>query len=217
MRHWLGHRLYCKARKSGLHYLKLPLQCDVEGIQREVELVNDRFVAHRPEISKKWYGLTLHGLDSSKTEDARQYGLESGDFADSTKMNWTKASKYTPLIRQFVESLKIERLARVRIMKLEPGGEIHPHRDSKTPALGNSINVSITEPNGCIWGFSDGMTVPFRPGAAFDIDISKTHFVRNAGSLPRYHLIIHPFYHGRYSQMLAKAYLNHSLRKGLFR
>lgn len=124
-------------------------------------------------------------------------------------MSWTSVSLKTPKIRQFVEGIGFERLGRVRVMRLDPGGSIDRHTDTRNPGLGLAINVALNNPEGCKWYFSDGEQIPFAPGDAFDIDISREHFLRNESSECRYHLIIHPYYYGRYLRLLVKSYLVH--------
>jgi aspartyl/asparaginyl beta-hydroxylase (cupin superfamily) len=84
-------------------------------------------------------------------------------------------------------------------MKLDPGGSISKHRDHDPNDLANydifrdgiAVNLAITHPEECTMIFEDTNIVPWTPGSAIMLNVSKYHSVVNASNLPRVHMIAH--------------------------
>jgi hypothetical protein len=74
-------------------------------------------------------------------------------------------------------------------MLLEAGGWIGPHNDTKHRLLEN-INISLSNPLGCVWRWGDGEEVFMEPGGAYAMNISYEHSIVNNSTEDRYHLIV---------------------------
>jgi hypothetical protein len=77
-------------------------------------------------------------------------------------------------------------------MLLEAGGYIGMHTDSQSGTkLLENINLSLNNPEGCIWKWQDRDDDVFmKPGKAYAMNISYHHAVYNNSDEDRYHMII---------------------------
>ncbi len=179
-----------------------PCYWDQRRIEEELWKVNHLFVPHRAKdkISsyghQGWSALTIHGIDTDKTENYDQYGFKSEEEAN---YKWLpQPLKQCPSICDFVKSIGFKKLSRVRIMKLAPGGYIMPHNDTpdggKYKRVFGPINIALTQPVDCFFVMEGVGLLPFRPGKGFILDVGHNHCLLNASNQNRYHLIIHGEY-----------------------
>jgi hypothetical protein len=151
------------------------------------------FVGHRQtdqHLSYKhdgWSAITLHGINSTATENYEQYGYDSEEAAN---YHWTDICELFPKSVKFLKSLGYTKYSRVRIMKVKAGGYIMPHVDGPGRIFG-PLNVAINNPDGCGFYFKDWGQVPFSQGKGFFLDIGNEHIVWNNSSEDRYHFIVH--------------------------
>ena len=97
--------------------------------------------------------------------------------------------------------------SRVRMMELEPGGWIGVHKDTDIKQLG-PINIAITQPADCEF-YSEGLgVVPFRPGTAMWMDVSRRHAVINRSAQTRWHMIIHQTVSSDWQRLVELSYAN---------
>jgi hypothetical protein len=165
---------------------------DWARMTKEAEALEGRYVFHRKKESHKgWSSICLHGISERHTEAPHVYGYNGHDEAPYI---WTKASEDCPTIRGFLQRrLGYSVFYRVRIMKLDPGGSVAPHRDSLTEDenfLG-PINVAINHPDGCKFYMDNIGYLPFRQGTVMQLNLHHAHCVYNESSEPRYHMIVH--------------------------
>lgn len=69
-----------------------------------------------------------------------------------------------------------------------PGLEIERHRDPVPPGWVTRVHVPIQADDGAVFELG-GTEYTLRPGIVYAVDITQWHSVRNAGSLPRIHLM----------------------------
>ena len=125
------------------------LDIDQDTVQAELEKLKFFFVPHREKDKinsyghEGWSAVTLHGLDYNKTENYEQYG-----YSEEPEYRWTEVCEYAPYIVSLIKSLPYDNFARVRIMKLAPGGYIMPHTDGAGRIFG-PLNIALTHPIGC--------------------------------------------------------------------
>jgi hypothetical protein len=175
--------------ESGIPFLKLAVDVPAQEIFQEWNTVKDLAVEHRPKESisdkffyghKGWKSLTIYGEHYAITENT-----------DGPK-NWTSIIDRCPITKHWLEnSFVIDAdTGRIRFMLIESGGYILPHSDRDKKYL-SEINISITNPVGCCFRFTNYGNVPFVPGSAFLMDISNQHLVYNNSDQPRLHIIVH--------------------------
>jgi hypothetical protein len=176
---------------SDAKFLKLGLTVPYQQMLKEAQALKHKFTEHRGGESthKGWKSLALHGLGEQQHESWQDYGYASA--VDAAKdFKWTPASKECPTIMNFLHnSFPCKRYGRVRLMLVEAGGWIGPHTDTKHRLLEN-INISLSNPNGCVWRWGDGEELFMEPGGAYAMNISYEHSIYNRSTEDRYHLIV---------------------------
>lgn len=171
----------------------MDVELDDNKVHEELEVLDQYFTPHRDLDSSGgyghagWSGLTLHGIDYNKTESHEQYGFKTEDDAN---YNWTSICSKAPYIVDMIKALPFDSYNRVRIMRLEPGGYIMPHKDGEGRIFG-PYNLALTHPDGCTFHFEGKGKVPFKPGRGFFLDLGRRHCVVNYSTEFRYHVIVH--------------------------
>jgi hypothetical protein len=176
---------------SDAKFLKLDIPVPYQAMLKEAQALKHRFTEHRnPEGQHSgWKSLALYGLGESRHENWSEYGYKSALEA-ARDFKWTPASEECQTTMQFLmNTFPCKRYGRVRLMLLEAGGWIGPHNDTKHRLLEN-INISLSNPQGCIWRWGDGDEVFMEPGGAYAMNISYEHSIVNNSTEDRYHLIV---------------------------
>lgn len=185
-------------------YLKLATEVPVELIYREWEAVKHLAVLHRDhgyESHRDWYGLCLHGLGATMTEDYTQYGYKRGD---PPKHSWTEIADLCPETVSWIKSqFPSDNYYRIRFMLLKAGGYIAPHTDS-TKFILAPINISITHPTDCEMIWTKFGKQPWLPGQVYLMNLSYEHEVLNKSTEDRLHIIIDPTDFGTQFEELVK-------------
>ena len=179
--------------QSDWPWVPVDFDADFKKMHEEC-LANDHlFVGHRQKDKQGsynhegWAAITLHGINSTATENYEQYGFSSAEEANYT---WTEVCDLFPTCTNFVKSLKYKHYDRVRIMKLSAGGYIMPHVDGQGRIFG-PLNIAINNPPGCDFYFKKWGRVPFKQGTGNFLDIGNEHIVWNNSNEDRYHFIVH--------------------------
>jgi hypothetical protein len=180
-----------------LAWLQLDVDVDIDSLVAEIPAIDPYFVPHRKcEEHKGWSSCCLHGMDIDKTEGWENYVASENE----AEYRWTALSALAPNVTHFWKNIfPVESYYRVRFMKLDAGGYIAQHRDCRPPTLEElsvfpdsiAINLAITQPQDCTMAFEDHGTVPWTPGSAIMLDVSKIHSVQNLSNVPRVHMIAH--------------------------
>ena len=179
---------------SNAKHAILDLEVDHISMLEEAKALKKHFVTHRPGSydHKGWRSLVLHGWGDKKSEHWKDYGYNSIDEVVND-MHWTDLSKYCPKTVDYVKNyFPSNLLGRVRFMLLEAGGYISEHTDSSVPLLDNT-NISLSNPEKCIWKWGDGESLYMKPGRSYVMNIHYPHAVYNDSDEDRYHLIVHRF------------------------
>jgi hypothetical protein len=176
---------------SDAKFLKLDIPVPYQAMLKEAQALKHRFTEHRNPEGKHsgWKSLALHGLGESLHENWNEYGYTSAlDAAKDFK--WTPAANECPTTMQFLRNIfPCKRYGRVRLMLLEAGGWIGPHNDT-THRLLENINISLSNPQSCMWNWGDGESLFMEPGGAYAMNISYEHSIVNNSTEDRYHLIV---------------------------
>lgn len=175
-------------------YSFLDFDNDFDMMYNEIRLLEDGyFIKHRDKdklnsyFHEGWNAVTLHGIDTQKTENYDRYGFKTEEDAN---YDWTEVCEYLPTLTNFIKSLNYSKYGRVRIMKLNAGGYIMPHTDGKGRIFG-PLNIAINNPINCNFMFKEKGVVPFKKGRGVFLDLGLEHAVWNNSNEDRYHVIVH--------------------------
>lgn len=192
-----GHRHIPEYREiifSDIPYLPLKLTFPYVEMLHEAKSLADRYVDHREyeNGTQGWKSVALHGLGPDKTLGFESYGISPEE--QYLHYHWTDVAQECPTTFKFLRNdFPSDNFARVRFMLLKPGGRIPFHTDYKDRRLA-SITLALNHPFGCNFAFRTPrgiVSVPFKPGAGFALNLSYPHEVVNDSSEDRYHMIIH--------------------------
>lgn len=177
---------------SKAKYLELDFQLDHQAMLKEAIALKEKFITHRQGSydHNGWRSLVLHGWNDHQSGHWKDYGYETIEQV-AERLHWTDYAIQCPKTVDFVKNhFPSQLLGRVRFMLLEAGGHIGLHTDSRVPLLENT-NISLSNPEGCIWQWGDGETLFMHPGKTYVMNIHYPHAVFNNSNEDRYHLIIH--------------------------
>ena len=164
--------------------VKLELDVPINEIYKEIINIKKYLVPHRENSGIGWTSFCIHGQSYNRTR-------EESCYKDILPYNWTKEAKENmPKTINWLKSLKIKNLKRIRVMCLEPYGFINLHHDQKESKLG-PINIAITHPKDCKFYLENYGNLEFSPGVAYMMNLINYHCVINEGIEDRYHIIIH--------------------------
>ncbi len=183
--------------KSPIVSLRLDIEMPYEEMFQEAyNLIND-FYVHRSngENHSGWKSLVLHGRGKHITQGDDQY-----DISTLPEMHWTEIADLCPVTTNFFKNvMPLDQYLRVRFMLLEPGGYILPHCDNDKDKL-QAFNFALNNPDDCFFGIEGFGNIPWQPGDARIINISKNHAVWNNSNTPRIHMIAHGWAKEKYKE-----------------
>ena len=162
----------------------LELRVPVDVIHDEILAMQHLLIPHREDSGTGWSSFCIHGQSYDRTREDEYY-------KDSRPHTWTpEATQLMPRTVEWLKSLGVQNMRRVRVMCLEPMGFINLHRDRTTPALG-PVNIAITHPRGCDFYLEKHGLLLFEPGTAYMMNLVNHHAVINNSLERRFHIIIH--------------------------
>jgi hypothetical protein len=184
-------------KNSNNAWIQLDIEFDTIHAKSELAKIDKFYVDHRDgENHQGWASCCLHGIDVDKTLGWENYAEQE----ENINYQWTHLVNYAPTITNFWKNIfPVEGYKRLRFMRLSPGGKINKHRDHD-PALvsqydifrdGIAVNLAITHPDNCTMTFDDNNIVPWAPGRAIMLNVSRYHEVINNSNLSRVHMIAH--------------------------
>lgn len=187
---------------SNIPFLKLDIPpVPVDEIYNELNSIIDDFTVptqkfdHSDLVRKDYPEVMSCGCDPLR--EANIYNLYTYDVNPSSE-----SSKKTPFTTNFINTFLGKNIIfhRAQANLLGPGGWIAPHVDNAEnealkykmggkPGQLCTLNVAITHPEGSKVFVENCGHVPFNPGDAFLIDVTRWHGVYNPISF-RFHLVI---------------------------
>ena len=164
----------------GFDRSKLDLRYDVDRLQQETL---NAVQATRPYINYSVIPLTAAG----------ERNPDVTDFSDPDWTTWeqTPLLARCPYIREVLDSLQC-RKTNVRLMRLEPGGELKEHTDPQLDLkFRNQVRLHVPVfTNESVEFMLNDMAVPLLPGELWYLRLSDPHSVRNNGQTERIQLSI---------------------------
>ena len=178
---------------SDLKYLKLNISFPYEEAYNEIVNLKNKFVEYRSTYKTQgWASLPIVGKSSTEPYAWNVYGYKDAREA-VPDMQWTEIADLCPVTTKWLQEVyPSNSYARTRVMLLEAGGVIEPHKDTEHSVLG-AVNIAITNPKDCVWKWQDGETLEFKPGDVYAMNLGYVHSVVNPSQEDRYHLIIHHY------------------------
>lgn len=202
---WIRHESKCRS-------LVLQIDNDLKNLKNEIMSKIFLAVDHREEEGKGWKSLTLHGYSSLMTDSDDFYRDMGLDLPE--KKDWTSVSKFFPKTKEWIlKNIPFDNYGRIRIMIVEPGGCVLPHRDFEHGSLLAGINVAINHPLGVEY-LIDGKSINWNEGDSRLIDIGSIHSISNNSNFPRVHLIIHSEPIDQWSEDVMKIVCRSYVRSG---
>lgn len=179
---------YQNILKSELTNLKLDIEFPYQEMYNEIEPFFDNFIVHRAKYSNDgWKSLVLHGTGVYDTSHSKT----QNKWEQGKSLSWTPMADICEVAYNFFEKVWPQtKHKRIRWMLLEPGGKIFPHKDSNDNMLGDAVNFSLNQPEGCDF-ILDGKKIPWKAGEARLLNLSHLHSVENNSNERRVHMIYH--------------------------
>ena len=203
---------------SGWPYFPVTLpNAPYSEMLKEAKALETLFNPHRIDVdipseynNRGWSSLCLHGESWNKTDHWASY--EENKFKTQKDIIYDWCEEITQLCpittKYFKEQFPYVSYDRLRFMYLAPGGYIQQHVDRDTSLL-SPINISLNNPEGCIFRMKDLGDVPFSDnGGACLVDISNPHSVWNNSDIPRIHIIVHGIQSQEFNDVVYNSYIN---------
>lgn len=165
-------------------HLKLPFEFDVFKLKNELAaILNTEWIPHfnKNGYEGKWNSIALYA----------QNGDASNIFAtQNAVLEETEILKNSPYIKSVIDSFKCPLLS-VRLLRLQKGAFIKPHRDHELGYEDGNFRIHIpiiTNPN--INFILDGVRLEMLEGECWYTNVNYVHSVSNNGAVDRTHLVI---------------------------
>jgi quercetin dioxygenase-like cupin family protein len=164
--------------------LKLPFQFDKEKLESDlVTLLASNWKPHFNDkvYEGKWNSIALYAVD----------GDQSNIFATGNEeIKETSLLKDIQYIKEIIDQFKCPLLS-VRLLKLEKGANIKPHRDYNVGYEDGNFRLHIpiaTNPD--VNFILDGQRIEMKIGECWYTNVNYVHSVSNEGKSDRVHLVI---------------------------
>jgi len=165
-------------------YLRLPFDFDLAALQQDLQRLQEpNWINHYNDSAhhKRWACLALYALEGDGNRIAAQ---SEGNFLA------TPALANCPYFQYVLNQFACEKTA-VRLMSLEAGGKILPHRDAGGGYEDGVARLHIpiiTDPR--VLFSIDGETVHFPAATTWYMNANCLHAVENNSPIERIHLVI---------------------------
>lgn len=164
--------------------LKLSLQYDPASLAQDLQVaLREEWGQHynTRDFSGSWNSIALYSA-TGKTTDI--FALPSDTFKE------TPLLQQCPYFKMLLDAMRFEKEA-VRLLRLAPGSEIHPHRDKGLAYRYDCFRLHIpiiTEAE--VEFIVAGEHLQMNPGECWYADFDKPHAVYNKSTKERVHLVI---------------------------
>jgi hypothetical protein len=174
---------------SNIKTLKLDIDDNLEELREEILPKISVSVTHREEEGNGWRSATLHGYNSVMT-DSDGFYLDQG-FNLPTEKYWTSISSIFPKTKEWIiKNIPFAKYGRIRLMIVEPGGSVLPHKDYPHGQCLAGINIAINHPDSVRY-IINNESIHWSNGDSRLIDIGSLHEIYNESDDYRVHIIVH--------------------------
>ncbi|WP_242208771.1 MULTISPECIES: aspartyl/asparaginyl beta-hydroxylase domain-containing protein [unclassified Pseudomonas] len=164
-------------------YSRLPVTVDLPLLlQALAAIADDAWRSHfnTDYFSGDWSGVALISAVDALTElsPGRGEPVQRGPWLCDER--WQKALQHLSL-----------HIVSARLLRLGPGGRIHPHRDYDLdgPQADRRLHIPLlSPPNVDFW--LDGQRMPMQAGECWFLDLARQHRVDNRDTSARVHLVL---------------------------
>jgi len=169
---------------------RFPLQFNVERMREEVRWLENshNWVSHYDaSLADGWTAVPLVSHDGTMDQANSQRLGRWGDYRRTAIVD------SLPYFREILDAFQCPH-GRIRIMRMNPGTIIRPHRDVfkevANLAFGQvRLHVPIFTNDKVVFVVGDE-PLKLAAGRLYYVNFSKVHYVRNDGSEPRTHLVL---------------------------
>lgn len=177
---------HSRINKRSIKQLKLPFEFDPSLLQADMQRIEDSaWIAHynKADYDGSWTSLALFSKD----------GTSSSIYASMDRTSTLKATEIMDGCTYFQEVLDIFKFEKitVRLMRLNAGAMIKPHRDNALGYEDGEFRLHIpiaTNPD--VHFLLDGQRIIMNEGTCWYINANEEHAVTNNGVTDRIHLVI---------------------------
>lgn len=167
-------------------HLQLPFQFNIKKLQEELAVIlKSNWIPHfnKNGYTGNWNSIALYAQNG---DAANIYAMPNSDIP-LTETPIIKNSKY---LRAVVQTFKVPLLS-VRLLKLEIGAYIKPHRDYNCGYEDNIFRIHIPiVTNSEVDFMLDNVRLEMREGQCWYTNVNYIHSVANNGTSDRIHLVI---------------------------
>jgi quercetin dioxygenase-like cupin family protein len=159
---------------------------DVERLRADLKTAEQQGQAHLHWSTKEhdggWSAIPLMSVEGKVDPESLRLGAGRYDK--------TPILKHCPYFEEIIDSFQCPK-HRVRLMRLEPGTNIHEHTDpGDSWALGQvRIHIPIVTHDE-VYFYVDGERIMMKPGEMWYCDFSRPHRVANKSPIGRVHLVL---------------------------
>lgn len=174
-----------------LAYLQLPIRFDAQRMQQEVtSLAQQHWNMHynKRHYTGDWSIIALHAVDG---QPGNIYSIHNtADQASISRYRNTPLLDECAYLKEVLDYFQCEKTT-VRLMKLDAGAVILPHRDTDMNIEAGEARFHIpVQTNDQVEFYLQGERIPMNEGECWYLNLSLEHSVGNHGSSDRIHLVI---------------------------
>jgi hypothetical protein len=172
--------------QSIIKHLKFPFSFDEKKLVSDLSsILTDKWIPHfnKNGYTGNWKAISLYAKEGNA---AHIFALPN----DDTILTETPVLKNCLYIKELINSFKFP-ITSARILKLDVGAVIKPHRDHELGYEDGTfrLHIPITT-NEKVSFILDGVTLKMLPGECWYTNVNYVHSVANKGNTDRIHLVI---------------------------
>jgi hypothetical protein len=162
---------------------------DVERLRQDLEAAEHegrRYLHHGRYHDGGWSAIPLVSIDGGTGPEALLARTGGGTFQK------TPILSRCPYFEEILDSFECPK-QRIRLMRLEPGTNIHKHSDGPawSWAFGKVARLHLPiVTHDDVHFLIEGRRIIMRPGELWYCDVSRAHRVANRGAIARIHLVM---------------------------
>jgi hypothetical protein len=168
-----------------IQYARLELPLKLSLMKQEVMALENKWIPHfnTSHYQGNWSVLPLRSVNGG-TDRIIPDLMNDCDYKDTPYLD------ACPTIKQLISTFQCELMA-VRLMNLQPGSVISPHKDADLCFEKGEARLHIPLfTNNQVSFYSEEYLLPMKEGECWYVNVNLAHSVSNKGSTDRIHLVI---------------------------